>query len=108
MALVMIADQLKKSCRTSDLIARLGGEEFGVILPCTSAKDSLFLAERIRKSIEASAIRLDNGETVRITVSIGVAELSDSIVTAEQLYKTADLALYDAKHGGRNTIRQAA
>jgi diguanylate cyclase (GGDEF)-like protein len=90
--------------RTTDLAGRYGGEEFCVMLPNTSIKGALVIAERIRKSAEDLRVPIGDGQPpVGRTVSIGVAEFSagDSI---EKMLSTADAALYRAKDGGRNRV----
>lgn len=89
---------LKNFCRTEDLPARFGGEEFIILLPQTNSHGALNLGERIRTSLKAQEI-LDN-ET-KVTVSIGIAELKDSD-NQERLLKRADQALYVAKERGRD------
>lgn len=95
---------VKEMIRTTDLAGRYGGEEFCVMLPNTSIKGALVIAERIRKSAEELKIPIDDNQPpVGRTVSIGVAEYSigDSI---EKMLSTADAALYRAKEGGRNRV----
>ncbi|QWC55860.1 diguanylate cyclase [Erythrobacter sp. 3-20A1M] len=103
--LVRIA-QIAASClRKGDLVGRLGGEEFGVILPGTDLEIASNVAERIRSQIAAKAGR--GRPTGPISVSLGVAELKEG-GTAETLLGAADLALYEAKASGKNCYRLAA
>jgi len=89
-----------------ELVARLGGEEFGVLLcNCTMAAASL-RAESFRQQIAAHPFKFDVGE-LQLSVSIGVAELDPRrVADGEALYHAADTALYRAKAAGRNTVRQ--
>jgi diguanylate cyclase (GGDEF)-like protein len=95
---------LKGTVRTSDIAGRYGGEEFCVMLPNTSIKGALVIAERIRKAAEELKVPVDDHQPpAGRTVSIGVSEFTpgDSI---EKLISTADAALYRAKEGGRNRV----
>ncbi len=89
--------------RSEDLAARYGGEEIVVIMPETGKVDSLVLAERIRQRVEE--MRIDfNGNTVRLTISGGLASFPGNATDAESLLKCADNALYRAKGTGKNGI----
>ncbi len=89
--------------RSEDLAARYGGEEIVLILPETGKIDSLVLGERIRKRVEE--MRIDfNGNTVRITISGGLASFPENATDAKSLLKCADNALYTAKGSGKNGI----
>jgi len=103
MVLREICGVIQKTLRQTDRMGRLGGEEFGVILPHTDLKEAQLLAERIRRMVESSPI-LFEGQAIPVTVSIGVAELSTSDQNLEDLIKTADTALYQAKTAGRNCV----
>jgi len=87
--------------RNADILGRLGGEEFGVLLSETGEDAAMEVADRLRGSIERTAIATNSGE-LTITVSIGVATLNPETKTLERLLKRADMALYDAKQSGRN------
>jgi len=92
-----------ESFRQSDQLGRLGGEEFGVILPETSLAAAVEVAERVRKHIcERPFIGV--GAAIPCTVSIGVAQLSAQDGDVEALFHRADEALYRAKNGGRNKV----
>jgi diguanylate cyclase (GGDEF)-like protein len=99
-----VAAVLKGNFRRTDLFARYGGEEFGVLLPHTSLKETYIVAERVRKSIENHPFKFE-GQTFSLTVSIGMAELTEDLKNGNDLLSRADTALYDAKHGGRNRVR---
>ena len=94
------------SVREIDLAARIGGEEFAVLLPYTELKDARDLAQRVCTAVENLAITID-GHTIKLTVSIGVAQMSTGIKNLESLIKLADSALYSAKNLGRNRVESA-
>ena len=89
--------------RPSDLFARLGGEEFAVVLPDAPLSEAMVIAERLRQAIASMVIETESGQ-VRITASFGCASADDPSATVDQLIKTADDLLYEAKHGGRNRV----
>ena len=99
-AIVAVARLLAQSFRGTDLVARLGGEEFCVVAVNAQSPRELF--ERFRKKIEALEIPLDNGETLRLQISIGVAAAPGE--TIEEMINAADKALYEAKQAGRNRV----
>lgn len=94
---------LKETLRGTDIIGRLGGEEFGVILIDTTATNAEMLANKLRKIIEATEIT-HNGHTISVTSSFGVSELSERYRDHEHWFSTTDLGLYDSKKAGRNTV----
>lgn len=101
-ALVAMAQTCKKELRTADLIGRLGGEEFAVLLVEADIKTASNVAERIRGQVERMEIFAENGQTIHITTSIGVAELILGAESLSSLMSRADEALYKAKDMGRN------
>ena len=104
--LVAIARAVRATLRTSDLMARFGGEELVILLPHTDPLGALDVAERIRERVAGG--RLDwHGEKVGITVSVGVASYGGDDRTLDALVHDADLALYAAKKAGRNCVRAA-
>jgi diguanylate cyclase (GGDEF)-like protein len=97
------AIRCKNSTRAVDLIGRYGGEELIILLPETDRDTALQVAERLRLSIEATPVKVSNGE-VNLTVSIGVAAKDDYTTDLETLLARADQAMYIAKHRGRNQV----
>lgn len=104
-ALRKVAKVLQASARQMDTATRYGGEEFCLILPNTAKKESIFVAERIRRKVEdepfACEERLPKG---RLTTSIGISSFPEDGVTAQTLLHAADTALYRAKDEGRNRV----
>jgi diguanylate cyclase (GGDEF)-like protein/PAS domain S-box-containing protein len=98
-----LAETITRSAREIDIVARVGGEEFAVLLPSTALAAALAVAERIRKNVESTAIDID-GREVRYTVSIGVSTMCEGVSGMDDMMKMADKALYDAKRNGRNRI----
>ncbi len=99
--LQQIARRLQKICRADDLVARVGGEEFIVILPGMQISEAEVRAELIRKQLEDL-----KPCGIRVTASIGVAELA-STENYDELFQRADRAMYDAKTNGRNKVEVA-
>ena len=95
----LVADQL----RPHDLFARIGGEEFAVLLTNTTALDAVSLAERIRASVAVAPLTSEL-QTIRATVSAGVASWDQTKPDLSALLRSADQALYRAKEGGRNRV----
>ena len=104
-ALIYMGNVIRLNIRPYDFAARIGGEEFMVILPNTDLKIGIALAERIRQETQNQVITHPDGfEMPGITVSIGIA-LSDENPTSTSLFKTADKHLYSAKQSGRNCVK---
>ena len=105
-ALRQVARTLEAIYRSADLLARYGGDEFAVIMPETAPEDAVAGAERLRRAIETASIGLPRSDgstdTVRMTVSVGVAGFPEDANTSEALIAGADRALYHAKREGRN------
>ncbi|WP_027179701.1 sensor domain-containing diguanylate cyclase [Maridesulfovibrio bastinii] len=89
--------------RQVDCFARIGGEEFAVLLPDTDQDGAVNVAERVREAVEKTSIVSRSGELF-ITISIGVSTLSGNIDDLERMLKTADVALYASKRNGRNMV----
>ena len=97
-----VAEVLKESTRTSDVVARLGGEEFGVLLPEATREAGIDIAERIRHDM--ARIAPPEHGPVPLTVSIGVATFPDDGDCGESLFQVADAAVYAAKDLGRDRV----
>lgn len=98
-----ISQCIRHSIRQNDIPARYGGEEFVVIIPESSEKGALTIAERIRCTIEQHTI-ISLDRKLKVTVSIGGSSFPDKAPTQQQLIDTADRALYQAKENGRNQV----
>ncbi|MGB3388648.1 MAG: PleD family two-component system response regulator [Pseudaminobacter sp.] len=99
------ARRLRKNVRGIDLACRYGGEEFVIVMPDTDAGIAEKVAERIRAEIARTPFVIGkDGRSLDITISIGVSSLRRGADTVEDLMKRADLALYEAKTGGRNRV----
>ena len=92
---------MRKTIRDSDLLGRVGGEEFALLLPHTARQGALFLAERIITSIRTASINTDD-TLLKVTVSIGGATCESSRTPLDQLLQRADEQLYQAKLSGRD------
>lgn len=128
MVLVSVGDMIKKTLRSIDLPARMGGEEFAVLLPGEELDGAMLFAERLRKVLETTSVDY-GGSKLSFTISFGVAGLPSSkglsllpadvakqfealkstkdVDIAGILYSLADQALYKAKEEGRNRCRLA-
>lgn len=102
-ALQCVATAIRSTLRDVDIAARLGGEEFGVLLPNTSAAAAVTLAERLRTAIADTTCGSQKGD-VTVTASIGVAGYDDALSDVDALLRAADSALYQAKNQGRNRV----
>ncbi|NWB88312.1 sensor domain-containing diguanylate cyclase [Pseudomonas gingeri] len=98
-----VADLVREHVRDSDVAGRYGGEEFGVVLSDTDKAGARFFAERLRKAIEALEV-VHEGQSIRFTISLGVADLSLPSISHADLIAWADQALYASKKGGRNRV----
>ena len=96
----------KKCVRETDVVGRYGGDEFVIVLPETSLRGALTVAERIRKRVERFEFAARN-LSIRLTVSLGVANCPRHALTAEGLIRKADAAMYRAKELSRNSIKVA-
>lgn len=102
--LAFVARFVEQMLRREDIVARIGGEEFAVLLPNTGHEAALDLAERIRTQLGEQALSGVWDGAVRITASMGVASQQSEDCAFNKLYMRADVALYQAKHSGRNQV----
>ncbi|MGI4845227.1 MAG: diguanylate cyclase [Janthinobacterium lividum] len=100
-----LAAILGETFREVDVAARIGGEEFAVLLPSTDLARAAVVAERLRSSVASQTVHF-NGERIRYTVSLGVASLDDGHGGIDLLLRRADQALYAAKRAGRNRVER--
>jgi diguanylate cyclase (GGDEF)-like protein len=112
--LAEVAGSLRRGVRPGDLVGRLGGEEFGVLLPDTGLVEAAAVAERLRAQVASwqvpvstvswPARRPDAGRIAQVTVSVGVASTAEIGYVLDDLLASADAALYRAKAGGRDRV----
>lgn len=101
--LVELARRLTEHVRMVDVVARYGGEEFLVLLPDTDLEEAMPVAERLHQCLMEMVVKADKGE-VRISVSLGLAQMDEGCTDIETLVQHADQALYDSKNQGRGRI----
>lgn len=107
--LVEFAGLVNAAMREGDILGRVGGEEFAILLPNSTLNDAVKIAERIRIAVEAASIEVSPHESIRISVSVGVSVAEGMAgIDLERLMATSDGALYEAKSGGRNQVQAAA
>jgi diguanylate cyclase (GGDEF)-like protein len=103
-----VATRLLASVRLTDAVARMGGEEFIVLLPRTESANAMVVAEKLRTALRAEAMDV-NGLLLNVTASFGVSSLAfNERGSIDALYMAADHALYEAKHAGRDRVIYAA
>jgi diguanylate cyclase len=96
---------LVQSCRSVDIVSRIGGEEFSIIMPACDSTSAKAIAERIRQSVEQSMFVINEDVELKVTVSIGYATINQkNMISVEELIHQADEGLYIAKRTGRNRI----
>jgi diguanylate cyclase (GGDEF)-like protein len=100
--LCAVVETCSKTLRPTDLLVRWGGEELLMILPETDANEAMVTAQRLRAAVQATETALPGGGRIHVTVSIGVALPSSD--SSSELLNRSDVALYDAKTGGRNRV----
>ncbi|MDD3149699.1 MAG: diguanylate cyclase [Candidatus Gastranaerophilales bacterium] len=100
-AIVRIGEVLKQNARSVDIPARLGGEEFALILPGIDMEGGIIAAERIRSAIEETPVK----NVGKVTASIGVSTFLKHAYTTDELVEMADAAMYRAKEKGRNQVK---
>lgn len=104
-----VAETLGQGLRSSDILSRYGGEEFVLVFPETPLREAASIAERLHQQLADQRFDIDQGTSIGITASIGVAGIDaekqhSSKVLAASLLDKCDAALYQAKHGGRNRV----
>ena len=100
-----LADNLLSLLRQSDVITRIGGEEFAIVFPKTSIEGAYKTSEKIRKAVEKLEIKIKGNTLISFTVSIGIAIFDKNIdKDVHSILKRADIALYQAKDTGRNKV----
>ncbi len=104
-----VAQILRARTKGDDVAARIGGDEFAILLPDTTLSGATSLAEQIRTALTRAGLRRGQAaeRVADVTISVGVAHSGDGI-TLEELLQKADKALYEAKRGGRNQVRTDA
>ncbi|TVS18237.1 MAG: diguanylate cyclase [Gammaproteobacteria bacterium] len=98
-----VAVVLRRGARQEETVARIGGEEFLLISPSGGIRELVIPAERLRRELAATRLEA-NGDSISLTVSLGVAERESSMASADELLNAADKALYAAKSSGRNKL----
>jgi diguanylate cyclase (GGDEF)-like protein len=94
-----IAYELRKRLRSFELVYRLGGEEFLIVLPGIGLEGGVVTAERLREAVEQA-----RPKDIHVTISLGVSSASGAAVDYDELFRAADSALYEAKRAGRNQV----
>jgi diguanylate cyclase (GGDEF)-like protein/PAS domain S-box-containing protein len=107
LVLAHVAQVIRDTVRKVDLVGRLGGEEFGVLLTDTAVDEGFKVAQRICRAVDAERVKTKVGE-VHITVSVGVTGSGQGRLTFDDAYVKADRALYTAKRAGRNRVSRAS
>jgi len=103
MVLVELCKEINKMTRTSDIFARIGGEEFTILLYNTNLTKAKLIAQNICDTISSKEFIFED-KSIDVTISIGVSQLCDEISTLDELYMSVDLRLYEAKNEGRNRV----
>lgn len=102
--LIELAELCRRTLREPDVMGRIGGEEFAILLPQTTSAQAYEIAERLRAAISATSIPIERGLPVRFTVSVGITSFVSSDTNIDMLLSRADKALYAAKREGRNRV----
>lgn len=103
-AIKAVADRIRRSLRNSDVLARVGGDEFCVIMPDCNEEHAEKALGQVVRNISQHVIAVDSERSLSITLSVGVASTRGGALTEAALLEQADVALYNAKHRGRNQV----
>ena len=101
-----VGSVLQETVRAQDTVARMGGDEFCILLPDTELNEAVAVAERLREEVQELVIRY-RGETVQVMASLGVASSTHCGLTWQGLLDHSDAALYRAKREGKNRVMVA-
>ena len=107
LVLQMLAGRVRAALRAHDVLARIGGEEFAVLMPHTDLDDACVVAERIREAVGRHAMRI-HGQRLPVTLSIGVSLVGQGRMAIDNALSRADAAMYRAKEGGRDRVEAQA
>lgn len=99
-----VAATCRRTLRETDVIGRIGGEEFAILFPETDAAAACEVAERLRSAVAGTTVALDDGDAIRVTASLGIASFSEHDPDFSALLRRADRALYEAKLAGRDRV----
>jgi diguanylate cyclase (GGDEF)-like protein len=102
-AIISVATACQQGKRGSDVVGRLGGEEFAILLPETDVAQAAVVAERVRESVAGHVLSVHDVQ-FKLTISVGIAAATASMSGTDALLRAADQALYQAKSGGRNRL----
>lgn len=103
-ALIWLASHLRVEARSTDLVGRLGGEEFVMLLPQTTRAEAVVMADRLRHTVASLPLSLPGVNDWPLTISIGVADRKKGDTEVRDLLRRADDAMYEAKRAGRNRV----
>ena len=103
-----LAELCKQTLREVDIVGRISGEEFAVVLPETELDQAVEVGERLRESVAGTMVAVSGDPPLQFTISIGIVSLSSNSETLEALINFANAALYGAKNLGRNSVNTYA